>query len=122
MIPNMENPTNIKVEVHVNSFVETFINEFSGIPGIKIEVLSPTRYKLIDCTAKDSFCESILLDRYNGYWHFKQFSNISKTFESFYAVRDCNHRTNTNYVKNTILIDMLRALFKLSSQILPNNS
>jgi hypothetical protein len=109
------------------SFVETFISEFSGIPGIEMKIVSPTCFRLFDITsvvknADGSFkegrcgCSVITVSRRTEFsgkrkWIFEYHSRAN---EIFYTVDELTHNSIVEYQENSILIGMLNNYFDLS--------
>lgn len=119
---NAEKPTPI-----YRTFIDTFISEFCGIPGIELKIVSPTCFRLFDLSsitknADGSFkegrcgCSVISVVRRTEFsgkrkWAFEYYS---KANEIFYSVDEDEHNTKETYEKNEILIGMLKEYFNLS--------
>lgn len=115
-------------KISSKSFIETFINEFSGIPGISIKVLSPFSFQLVDekqtlpLTRESKACSIISVVKVDpkiGYqqdqWDFKYLKlNYSSlpTFETFYSIK-LSDLLDEKYQENDMLINMLKAYYDL---------
>lgn len=134
----MTTTSKLSINLKLNSFIETLINEFSGIPGIKLELISPTYFKLIDAKSitktPDSNVE--LINKACGiikivrrertgeapFWEFLYASRATGIYEPFYSVIEESHLTDQNYIENTLLINFIKAYYKLSYLIDESNT
>ena len=133
----MTNASKFAINIKFNSFTETFINEFSGIPGIELKLMSPTYFKLIDIISVISSPQAkvntiskacgvikvVRCERTNEspLWEFRYASRITNLYETFYSVNENSHACDQTYSINTILIEMLKAYYKLTYMIEPHS-
>jgi len=117
----MENTTpKFAINLRLNSFVETFINEFTGLPGIKLEVVSPEYFKLVDttCTTK-SICKVIRIIKVPqgdiSIWEFSVKHYNDESFSAIYNVNELQHASDVQYKANTILFGLLKSLYGQSN-------
>ena len=134
----MTTTSKLSINLKLNSFIETVINEFSGIPGIKLELISPTYFKLIDSKSitknPDSNVETInkacgvikIMRRdctgEAPFWEFLYASRISGDYDPFYSIIEESHVRDQDYTENTLLINFLKAYYKLSHLIDESNT